>query len=136
MGKCTPTFKSVSSDSAVMDLGICHKDIIRKDYTKICVCCCSVTKSHLTLCDTWIAAQQASHPSLSPGVCSDSCPLTQWCYLNISTSAALFSSQNQGLLQWVNSSHQVAKVLEHQLQNHSFQGIYPQYLLTVDLILI
>ena len=30
-------------------------------------------------------------PSLSPGVCSDSCPLSWWCYLIISSSAALFS---------------------------------------------
>ena len=29
-------------------------------------------------------------PSLSPTVCSGSCPLSQWCYLNISSSAALF----------------------------------------------
>ena len=30
-------------------------------------------------------------------------------------------SQHQGLFQWVNSSHQVAKVLEFQLQHQSFQ---------------
>ena len=30
-------------------------------------------------------------------------------------------SQHQGLFQWVNSSHQVAKVLELQLQHQSFQ---------------
>ena len=30
-------------------------------------------------------------------------------------------SQYQGLFQWVNSSHEVAKVLEFQLQHHSFQ---------------
>ena len=29
-------------------------------------------------------------PSLSPGICSDSCPLNRWCYLTISSSAALF----------------------------------------------
>ena len=29
--------------------------------------------------------------SLSPGVCSNSCPLSQWCYLTISSSAAPFS---------------------------------------------
>ena len=54
-------------------------------------------------------------PSLSPGVCSDLCPLSQWCYLILSSSAVLFSfasspSQHQGLFQWVGSSHQVAKV--------------------------
>jgi len=30
-------------------------------------------------------------------------------------------SQHQSLIQWVNSSHEVAKVLEFQLQHHSFQ---------------
>ena len=44
----------------------------------------------------------------------------------ISSSVALFSSclnlsQHQSLFQWVNSSHEVAKVLEFQLQHHSFQ---------------
>ena len=33
-------------------------------------------------------------------------------------------SQHQGLFQWVNSSHQVAKVLELQLQCQSFQWIF------------
>ena len=32
-----------------------------------------------------------SHPSLSPGVCSNSCPLSQWRHPIISSSAALFS---------------------------------------------
>ena len=34
---------------------------------------------------------------------------------------ALNLSQHQGLFKWVSSSHQVAKVLEFQLQNQSFQ---------------
>ena len=34
---------------------------------------------------------------------------------------ALNRSQHQGLFQWVSSSQQVAKVLEFQLQHHSFQ---------------
>ena len=33
-------------------------------------------------------------------------------------------SQHQGLFQWVTSSHQVAKVLEFQLQHQSFQLIF------------
>ena len=33
-------------------------------------------------------------------------------------------SQHQGLFQWVSSSHQVAKVLEFQLQHLSFQWIF------------
>ena len=31
-------------------------------------------------------------PSLSPGVCSNSCPLSQWCHQNISSSVAHFFS--------------------------------------------
>ena len=37
---------------------------------------------------------------------------------------ALNPSQNQGLFQWVSSSHQVAKLLEFQLQHQSFQWIF------------
>ena len=38
----------------------------------------------------------------------------------LSSSLSLSLSQNQGLFQWVSSSHQVAKVLELQLQHQSF----------------
>ena len=33
-------------------------------------------------------------------------------------------SQHQGLFQWISSSHQVAKVLEFQLQHQSFQWMF------------
>ena len=49
---------------------------------------------------------QSSHPLLSP------------------SPPAFNLSQNQGLFQWVSSSHQVAKVLEFQLQHQSFQWIF------------
>ena len=39
------------------------------------------------------------------------------------SSPAFNLSQHQGLFQWVSSSHQVAKVLELQLQQQSFQWI-------------
>jgi len=43
----------------------------------------------------------------------------------LSTSPPAFNlSQHQGLFQWVSSSHQVAKVLEFQLQHQSFQWIF------------
>ena len=51
-------------------------------------------------------AIQPSHPLLSP------------------SPPALNFSQHQGLFQWVSSSHQVAKVLEFQLQHQSFQWIF------------
>ena len=37
-------------------------------------------------------------------------------------------SQYQGLFQWVSSSHEVAKVLELQLQHQSFKWIFPSYM--------
>ena len=92
--------------------------------------CCSVAKLCLTLCDHvncsrpgspvlhylpefaqihihWVGdAIQPSHPLSSP------------------SPPALNLSHHQGLLQWVSSSHQVAKVLELQLQHQSFQWIF------------
>ena len=41
--------------------------------------------------------------------------------LSSSSPPAPNPSQHQGLFQWVNSSHEVAKVLEFQLQHQSFQ---------------
>ena len=41
-----------------------------------------------------------------------------------STSPTFNFSQDQSLFQWVSSSHQVAKVLEVQLQHQSFQWIF------------
>ena len=65
-------------------------------------------------------------PSPTPGVYSNSCPSSQWCHPTISSTVIPFSScpqslQHQGLFQWVNSLHEVAKVLEFQLQHQSFQ---------------
>ena len=53
--------------------------------------CCSVTRLCLTLCDAMDCSMSSFCPSLSPGVYSDSCPLCQWCYLTISSSATPFS---------------------------------------------
>ena len=90
----------------------------------------SVAQSCLTLCDPmnrsrpglpvhhqfpeftqthvhWVSdAIRPSHPLSSP------------------SPAALNLSQYQGLFQWVSTSHQVAKVLEFQLQHQSFQWIF------------
>ena len=60
----------------------------------------------------WVSdAIKPSHPLSSPS------PL------------ALSFSQHQGLFKWVSSSHQVAKVLEFQLQHQSFQWTPRTYLL-------
>ena len=65
-------------------------------------------------------------PSPSPGACSNSCPLS---HPTIQPSHPVSSpsppasnpSQHQGLFQWVNSSHEVAKLLEFPFQHQSFQ---------------
>ena len=44
------------------------------------------------------------------------------------------ASQHQGLFQWVNSSHEVAKVLEFQLQHQSFQWTPRTYVLQDGLV--
>ena len=55
----------------------------------------------------WVGdAIQPSHPLSSP------------------SPPAFNLSQHQGLFKWVSSSHQVAKVLEFQLQHQSFQWIF------------
>ena len=73
-------------------------------------------------------------PSPTPGACSNSCPSSRWCHPTISSSVIPFSSCLQsfpasGSFQWVSSSHQVAKVLEFQLQHQSFQWTF-----TIDLL--
>ena len=48
----------------------------------------------------------------------------QWSHPLLSPSPPTFNlSQHQSLFKWVSSSHQVAKVLEFQLQHQSFQWI-------------
>ena len=54
-------------------------------------CCCSVTKSCPTLCDLMEEHVRLLCPPLCPGVCSNSCPLSWWCYLTMSSSVAPFS---------------------------------------------
>ena len=51
-----------------------------------------------------------------------------------SPSPAFSLSQHQGLFQWVSSSHQVAKVLEFQLQHQSFQWTFKTDLLEDGLV--
>ena len=55
-------------------------------------------------------------PSPTPGVYPNPCPSSRWCHAAISSSSpsppALNPSQDQGLFQWVNSLHEVAKGLE------------------------
>ena len=67
-------------------------------------------------------------PSSTPRACSNHVhwvsDATQPSYPLSSPSPSAFSLSHQGLFQWVGSSHQVAKVLELQLQHQSFQWIF------------
>ena len=90
--------------------------------------CCSfsVAQSCLTLCNpmdcsTWgfpllhhLLELDKSHVHWVSDAIQPSHPLS-------SPSPAANPSQRQSLFQWVNSSHEMAKVLELQLQHHSFQ---------------
>ena len=83
----------------------------------------SVTKSEdQPLCDPMDYSMAAFCPSLSSGVCSNSSPLSWWCYLTISPSAApiFFCLQS---FPASGSFPQVARVLELQLWHQSFQWI-------------
>ena len=55
--------------------------------------CCSVTKSCPTLCDpSGLQHTRFLCPPLFLRACSNSCPLSQWCYPTISSSVTPFSS--------------------------------------------
>ena len=65
-------------------------------------------------------------PSLSPGICSNLCPLSQWCHPTISSSVVPFSSCPQSFLtsgsfSMMSLCIRVTKVLEFQLQHQSYQ---------------
>ena len=53
------------------------------------ICCCSVVSNSLWPHELQHAT--VSCPSLSPRDCSNSCPLSQWCYPTIASWAAFFS---------------------------------------------
>ena len=58
----------------------------------MCWSCCSVTKSRPTLWPHELQHARLPYPSLSPWVCSSSCPLSQWCHPTVLSSVAPFSS--------------------------------------------
>ena len=56
------------------------------------LCCCSVAQLFPTLCDLMDYLMDSEITSLSPRVCSNSCPLSKWCYPTISSSVTPFFS--------------------------------------------
>ena len=92
-------------------------------------CCCSVSKSCLTLWDPMYCSRPGfpvlhyllefaqTHIHWVDDAIQPFHPLSP-------SSPALNLSQHQGLVQGIGFSHQVAKVLELQLQHQSFQWIF------------
>ena len=66
----------------------------------------------------WTGVHQDLLSSTKPGVCSNSCLLSQWCHPTICPlsppSPAINLSQHQSPFQWGSSLNQVAKILELQ----------------------
>ena len=103
----------------------------------------SVQFSCLVMADS-LQPRESQHtrppcPSQTPGVYSNSCPLSRWCHPAISSSVIPFSSCPQSLpasgsFPRVNYSHHMAKVLEFQLQHQSFQWTLRTYLLWDGLV--
>ena len=92
------------------------------------LCCCSVAKLCLTLHNSVDSMQQPGSSVLQYiQEFAHSCPLSQWCYLTISSSAAFFSSRLQPfppsgsclMSQLFTSGDQVLE-----LQYQSFQWIF------------
>ena len=78
----------------------------------------------------WTGAVWLRCPSVFPRVCSDSGPLSQWWHPTIqqpllsASPPALSLSQHQVVFSSESALHQVAQVLELQLQHQSFQWIF------------
>ena len=89
----------------------------------------SVQCSHSVACDSLrphaLRHSRPPCPSPTPRAYWNSCPLIgdviQPSHPLWSPPLAFNLSQHQGLFKWVSSSHEVAKVLEFQLQHQSFQ---------------
>ena len=101
----------------------------------------SVQFSHSVMSDSlWPQELQIARPPCptpTPGVYLNSCPLSQWCHPTISSSvvplcSCLQSFPASGSFKWVHSSHQLAKVLEFQLQHQFFQWIFRTDFLWID----
>ena len=89
-----------SSDTIIIHLQFCSLPLINNVYTLKQLNSQSVQPlSHVQLFATpWTAACHASLSFLPPGVCSNLCPLSQWCHPTISSSVIPFSSCLQSFL--------------------------------------
>ena len=98
---------------------------------KVTLTWCSVQFSRSVVSDSMRPHEpqptRPSCPSPTPEVHPNPCPLCRWCHPTISSSVApllFLPSIFPVLFKWVSSLHQVAKVLEFQLQHQSIQWIF------------
>ena len=118
------------------EISVCHKfpaESLSPEFWGLNNQFSSVAQSCLTLCESMGCSMPGLHHQLPEFTqthlhwVSDT---TQPSHPRSSPSPPTFNlSQRQGLFKWVSSSHQVAKVLEFQLQHQSFQWI-----LRIDLL--
>ena len=86
--------------------------------------------SRVRLCATpWMQHARLPCPLSSAGVCSNSMSVelvmpSNHLILLLPSPLAFSLSQHQGIFQWVDPLHQVAKVLELQLQHQSLQWVF------------
>ena len=89
-------------------------------------CCCSVTQSCLTLCDSMPGFPVLHYPLEFAQIhihrVSDAIQPSH--LLSSLSPRSLGLSQHQGLFQWISSSHQVANVLKLHLQHQSLQWVF------------
>ena len=102
---------------------------VSKPFLKLPETFSSVTQLCLTLCDPMDCSTPGfpvhhQLPELIQTHVHHVSDAIQPSHLLSSPSAPNYLSQHQGLFQWVSSLHQVAKVLQFQLQHQSFQWIF------------
>ena len=117
------TLSSCRTQNYVSD---CDVYLLRRNWDSFC-CCCSAAQACPALCNPMDCSTPGfpvlhSLPKLvQTHVHSVTDAIQPSCLLSSPFPPACNLSQHQGFFQGVNSSHEVAKVLESQLQHQSFQ---------------
>ena len=126
LGKMCGNVKTVNMSIS----GSLPLNISSQGFQCLCWCCCSVTQSCLTLCDSmdcsipgfpvlyYLPEFAQTHVNWVNDAIKLSHPLWP---LSL---PAVNLSQHQGLFQWTGYFYQVVKVLELHLQHQSFQWIF------------
>ena len=128
------TIKSLQIVSVTHMHTVYNNALFSKENNNEVICCCSITKSCLTLCNPVIAACQAplssiisqslfKFMSVESVKLSISFSVASFCFC-LQSFPVFILSQYQSLFQSVGSLHLVAKVLKFQLQQQFFQWIF------------